>query len=84
MGVHVVRVLSYYTQGQSTYLTLLDMRCYSIQSIGVATWDVGTHSYAGAYTRSTAKLYIGDLRGRNISTPPSPDLRSALWQSYAL
>ena len=61
-------VLSYYTQGQSTYLTLLDMRCYSIQSIGVTTWDVGTHSYAGAYTRSTAKLYIGDLRGRNIST----------------
>ena len=30
------------------------------------------------------RLYIGELRGRNISTPPSPDLRSALWQSYTL
>ena len=27
-----------------------------------------THSYAIAYIWSTAKLYIGELRGRNIST----------------
>ena len=35
---------------QSTYLTLLDMRCYSVQYIGVTTWKVGTHSYVNTYT----------------------------------
>ena len=36
--------LPYYKQRQSTYLTLLDMWCYSVQYIGVTTWKVGTHS----------------------------------------
>ena len=52
----------------TTYLTLLDRRCFTVQIFGCTIWEVGLIAMLIPTHDLLLRLYIGELRGRNIST----------------
>ena len=53
----------------TTYLTHLDRRCFTVQMFGCTIWEVGLIAMLiPTHDLLLLRLYIGELRGRNIST----------------